>query len=100
MYLFMGHFPEKSLHDGRPAKALLQLVDGLCHFGLRLFVFREQIALHLIGLELADRQSQEADGFMASALIIQSFCRKYNCSSEQVPMLCNVKDRVMVLNEA
>ena len=72
----MGHFPKKSFHDGRAAKAFLQLVDGFRHFRLRLFIFREQVALHLIGLELA------------------------NCSSEQVPMLCSVKERVMVLKEA
>lgn len=96
----MGHFPKKSFHDGRAAKAFLQLVDGFRHFRLRLFIFREQVALHLIGLELADRQAQEADGLMTSALIIQFFAEKYNCSSEQVPMLCSVKERVMVLKEA
>ena len=67
----MGHFPKKSFHDGRAAKAFLQLVNGFRHFRLRLFIFREQVALHLIGLELADRQAQEADGLMTSALIIQ-----------------------------
>ena len=96
----MGHFPKKSFHDSRAAKAFLQLVDGFRHFRLRLFIFREQVALHLIGLELADRQAQEAYGSCPLLLLYNFFAEKYNCSSEQVPMLCSVKERVMVLKEA